>query len=428
MVTASGVAAAQPAPATQPPAPALAELALEDAIHLALTRNERAEVADLNIVVADAGVTRARVAFMPVVNLSASDTVKPFDNGARNAAQAQLTVTQPVIAPSAYPLYEEAKQALEAELAQARDDKRRLAFDAAKAYFVVQQADSVLEASKHKLDTAQNDLTDTSAQYKAQLVSSNDVTRAQVVLAGAQRDLAGSQAQLDAAWLALEFLCNENIPRKLANATSLVALAQQPVGDLAALINTGRKNRPDLVAHQHSAVAAHEFAKEPRYRFFPTLSVSATGLATTQASSTGHELDMSLQANLGWAIWDGGARDADARSRDAQAAIADLSTNTLVRQIDNDIRTAAAQVTGAQNALVAANASADASRQSATETAILYHQGLAKAIELLDANDERFEAEVAAASAVASLANAYLALRLALGEDPLPASTSGGKP
>jgi outer membrane protein TolC len=60
-----------------------------------------------------------------------------------------------------------------------------------------------------------------------------------------------------------------------------------------------------------------------------------------------------------------------------------------------------------------------ASRKSADETAILYHQGLAKAIELVDANEQRFLAEVTYAEAEFSLASAYFALLQAMGRGPL---------
>ena len=62
-----------------------------------------------------------------------------------------------------------------------------------------------------------------------------------------------------------------------------------------------------------------------------------------------------------------------------------------------------------------------AARKSADETAILYRQGLAKAIELVDANEQRFLAEVNFAEAEFSVANAYLAL--APGDGPRPART-----
>ena len=62
--------------AGEPPAPALR---LEQAIQLALTRNERAAIADLDVVIADAGVDKARVAFLPVLQASGNDTLHPRD-------------------------------------------------------------------------------------------------------------------------------------------------------------------------------------------------------------------------------------------------------------------------------------------------------------------------------------------------------------
>jgi outer membrane protein TolC len=90
-----------------------------------------------------------------------------------------------------------------------------------------------------------------------------------------------------------------------------------------------------------------------------------------------------------------------------------------VRSIDAQVRSAAVLLASAQASLVAAQDAADSSRKSADETAILYHQGLAKAIELVDANEQRFVAEVNFAEAEYSVANAYLALRLAMGNGPL---------
>jgi outer membrane protein TolC len=71
----------------------------------------------------------------------------------------------------------------------------------------------------------------------------------------------------------------------------------------------------------------------------------------------------------------------------------------------------------AQRALRQADAAAQAARVNVEETAILYRQGLAKAIELVDATDSRFEAEVAFSLAEFALAQSYLNLRQALGLD-----------
>src|SRR5206468_2136016 len=109
--------------------------------------------------------------------------------------------------------------------------------------------------------------------------------------------------------------------------------------------------------------------------------------------------------------YDGGARGAEARSREASAAIADLNTNALARSIDAQIRAAAAQLTAAQAALAAARDAADSSRKSADETAILYRQGLAKAIELVDA--KQMQDEVTAPGSIDAFQQVQITARVA---------------
>src|SRR5690349_751526 len=102
-------------------------MTLDQAIQLALTKNERAQIADLNVVIADAGVSRAHVAFLPILTASGNDTLHPIDTP-KDTASGQLQLNQPLIALSAFPLLDQAKHALSAQRAQTIDDKRTLAF------------------------------------------------------------------------------------------------------------------------------------------------------------------------------------------------------------------------------------------------------------------------------------------------------------
>ncbi len=396
-------------------------LTLEQAVQLALGRNERAAISELNVEVADAAVARARVAFLPVLVAGGSGNWAPEDKQPTKTAKGQLALNQPLIVPTAWPLYDEAKHALEAQRAQMVDDKRQLAFDAAKAYFGVLLADEVVQAAQKKLDTAKTNLQDTDAQVKAQLVSSNDVTRAQIDLGSSQRELAADQGGLEAAYVSLEFLVNSRVPRGLSVPNALLTASQRPLASPDALVADALRARPDLAAKKASGLAAHDFAREPHLRWYPTLGFQALFNASSTGTPSGHDVDGSLSLTASWSIYDAGARDADARSREASAAIADLNTQALVRSIDAQVRAAAAQLIASQQALGAAKAAMDSSRKSADETAILYRQGLAKAIELVDANEQRFLAEVNYAEAEFSLATTYLSLLQAMGRGPLEA-------
>src|SRR5215470_5318785 len=163
VVVAVRVAAGQPAPA-----PAAAQLRLDQAIRLAETRNERAKIADLDVVVAEAGVSKAWVAFLPALVASGNNTLHANNNAnsPRDTAGAQLQLNQPLIQPSAFPLLSEAKHSLAAQQAQSADDRRQLAFDTAKAFFAVLLAEQVVQAAQRKLDTAKADMNDTEGQVR----------------------------------------------------------------------------------------------------------------------------------------------------------------------------------------------------------------------------------------------------------------------
>ncbi len=119
-----------PSPGAQ--APGGAGLKIADAVELALTRNERARISDLNVVVADAAVEKARAGFLPILTFNGNDT----GTAVRAAGQPALVgtgsvvLTQPLLNASAYPLYAQAKALAEAQRAQNTDDKLVLAFNA----------------------------------------------------------------------------------------------------------------------------------------------------------------------------------------------------------------------------------------------------------------------------------------------------------
>jgi outer membrane protein TolC len=112
-------------------------------------------------------------------------------------------------------------------------------------------------------------------------------------------------------------------------------------------------------------------------------------------------------------------RSADADSRNAARISAELQLRALARRVEIDVRVAIAELTAARNSLVAAEQGQDAARRSEEETSVLYKQGLAKAIELVNGNSSKFDAEVAVAAAELGVRQAELDLRSALGLFPL---------
>jgi outer membrane protein TolC len=414
---------------TSTAAAAEGQLTLDDAVQLALTRNERAKISDLQVTVAEAGVERARSAFLPVVTALGQDQQHAYpatDNpttGAKNpnnVGTASVTLNQPILNASAFPLYAQAKNLAGAQRAQNADDKRLLGFNAASAFFAVLNAQGVLQAAQQQLENAKANLADTQARVDAQLTSSNDATRTQLDMATAAREVEADKGALANAMVQLGFVLNAAIPATIQPPTPTLTAAQQPLAAVDQLVRFALARRPDVQASKYSAVAAHDFADEPLLRLVPTLGAQGQATTSTNAPGTwGSWHDESVTATLTWTLYDAGVRYADKHSRDAQASIADLTTQQLLRNVDAQVRSAVALLAAAQAAFHVAEDAAKAAKQNVEETAILYRQGLAKAIELVDANDSRFAADVNYASAQFAMAQAYLNLRQALGLEPL---------
>jgi outer membrane protein TolC len=401
-------------------------LKLEEAVQLALTRNERARIADEQVHVADAAVEKARVAFLPTVTALGSDVARPYDvvkNGATvtpyNAATSSGTISQPLVNLPAWPLYRQAQRLLDAQRATSTDTKRILEFDAANSFINALSVEAVLAAANKRLDTAKASLLDTQARVEAQLNSSNDVTRAQLDLASAVQEVASDDGNVKKAYVALEFVLNSPVTPPLVHPTPTLQAAAGGFGTVETLVASAEVHRLDLMASKHVARAAHLFADEPLMRLVPTLGIAGAVTAASLPYASGRNTDETLTTTLTWQVYDAGNRYADKHSRDASAIIADLNEVTLERQIKSDVETAAAALASAQAAFRAAADAVTASQKNVGETSTLYRQGLATALELTDANDSRFEAEVGYSGAEFAMALAYLALREAMGLEPL---------
>jgi outer membrane protein TolC len=392
-------------------------MSLQDAVQLTLSRNERAKISDLNVLVAEAAVEKARAGFLPIVTAGGQETQHAYAVN-NNVGTANLTVSQPLINASLFPLYSQAKELANAQHAQNVDDKRLLAFTAAGAFFTVLNAQDVVTAAEHQLENSKANLADTQARAEAGLTSSNDVTRAQVDMTGAAREVAADRGVLDNAYVQLAFTANAPVPASVVPPSATLTTAQQPAGAPEALVRFAMDHRPDVLVAKYQASAAHDFADEPMMRLIPTLGLQGQVL-TGNSLPAARVTDETVQATLTWTIFDQGVRYADKHSRDAQADIGELNLKLLDRNVDAQVRSTVALLVSAQAAFHVAEDSVKFARQNVDETAILYRQGLAKAIELVDANDSRFTAEVNYATAEFAMAQAYLSLRQALGLEPL---------
>ncbi|HWZ92339.1 MAG TPA: TolC family protein, partial [Polyangiaceae bacterium] len=223
------------------------DLSLETVVKIALSRNERAEIADQSVVSADAAVSKARAAFLPTLTMSAAETGHPQQAApkGRIAGTASLTLSQSLFNATAFPLYAAAKHGYDASRFARLDTRRQLAFDAARAFFGVVAQQRVLTAAKSRLDLANATLDDTRVRASSGLVSSNDVTRSEIERASADQSSIGASNSLEAARLNLEYLIASPTEIQSDLASPSRSLAPADLG-LAGLVNLAIATRPDL--------------------------------------------------------------------------------------------------------------------------------------------------------------------------------------
>jgi outer membrane protein TolC len=401
-----------------------AELTLAEAVRLALTRNERSQIARLNVVSAEAAVTRARAGFLPSITLSGSETLRPFsvEQSGRttlstNAASGTLAINQPLFSYGTFPLYRSAKHGRESAQHSEVDQRRQLAFDAARAFFTVIAQQNLLAAAERRLERATASFNDTQARAQAQLTSSNDVTRSRLERASAAQTVATARGGLRQARINLHYVLDHGLPSVLRPHTG--QLWPGGLDNVNRLTDQAFAQRPDLAAARATAAATSASAEEPKRRFVPTLGSTAQARVADGQIAGDRYWDTTLTFTLSWSIWDAGSRGADEASRVAAAQTSQLQVKALQRRIHSDVHIAVAGLKTAREVIRAAEEQTTAARQNADESTILYKQGLAKAIELVDANLSRYSAEQALAAAELSLRQAELDLRAALGLFPV---------
>jgi outer membrane protein TolC len=396
-------------------------LSLEDAVTLALSSNERAQKAPLRVEAAQGQLERARAAFLPSLVGTGTGALRSVAdrNGRILSGSGALTLNQPLLNLPAFPLYAQARHQLESERWGAVQDRRLLAFDTAQAFLLALTNERLFEAATGRLDRARENQRTADARAKAQLASTNDVTRAIIEATTATREVAQAQGRLTRAYLDLGFLVGRAVTGGLTAPDRITQTAERSAFRTEDVAQTAEARRPDVRASHERTEALRASAKEPLYRLAPTLGASAQIRATVAPIAPDTAFDESLQLNLTWNIYDAGVRYADRKTRSAQAESQALDEKQLRRSIAVDIGVALASLRAARESYRISEEAVEAAKRNTAETEILYQQGLARAIEVSDANGRRFDAEVNRATAKLAMQQAYLDLRYALGLGPL---------
>lgn len=413
-----------------PVKPARAEaLSIEAAVAAAIANNERPQAASERANAAEARVQKARAFFFPTLGADATYTRRAFetvrnDGGTsvvlqkRDALTARTSASQTILDMRAFPIFSQSKSDRDASVLEAAEVRRTVAFEVASAFLRTVGLGQVRQAAERRLELSRQNLADATARFEAQIASSNDVTRAELEMATAEREVTRGKNLEYEATLNLGFLTGTTVDSLARPDAFLLDEVPEKQASLGELENAALSRRLDLAARQKRIEALHFFAKEPMQRYYPAFTLTGEYKYNNEAGFAGRNTTWALGVNAVWTFFDGLARHADERERLSQARAAQLERDQKVRSLEVEIKAALTAIEDARAAIRQSTVAQAAAKKNAAETTELYRNGLSTAFAVADSAQSLFEAEVTLVSERLNLALAVLSLRSALGFDP----------
>jgi outer membrane protein TolC len=204
---------------------------------------------------------------------------------------------------------------------------------------------------------------------------------------------------------------------------------EQAPPDLGALVQSARRQRPELVQLEKLIEAAEANLQAAQLSRRPTLSATASTQWSPDTSDATPEPSWTAGIALSWQLFDGGRAKAEQRIARANVTGAEAQRDALLVALTSQLELARSQI-AANRANVAASAEAVTAARAQLQLAeARYRQGLGSQIELADAQQAITTAEGNLVQATWQLAEAWTQLRRAIGIDaPPPGAGAGAAP
>ena len=406
-------------------------LTLDEAVTLALERNEQALATWEDVIAAKARVAQARSFFLPTITSTSTYTRRAYEVrrlvgesevviSRFNALSETLALSLTLFNASSLTGLSAVRAQRDAEIAAAAESRRQLAFEVSQAFLATLGASQVQDASERRFAFARQNLEAAKARFAAGLASVNDVTRAELEYATAEVGVTQVKGQVETSVLQLGHLLDapDAVRGRLVVPEFLIEAAAAEAADTGALVTEALDRRLDLGSLRSLAASRRALARLPMLGWVPSLSASGQYRLTNEAAFNNKNWNWNVGATLSWSLFDGGTRFAEHREDKALARLADLDVQAATRRVDVEVREALVSLANQRASLRQATVAQEVAKKNAAETAELYRQGLASALEVADANVSLFEAEVALVQERYGLGVAFLNLEAALGLDP----------
>jgi len=294
-----------------------------------------------------------------------------------------------------------------------------LRYAARTAYWRAVAAEAALAATRSEVERAQRLLADARDLRAAGMAVRADELGAEARLAAAQLRVIEAEAAVGNRHSELRSLLDlspdiqirltdvgSQLPPGPAATDVLVAEARFTRPEIAALSSqrdalASRRTVAGAPSRPHVSLGAQWDVARPNERFLPLTDEWNTS--------------WSVGVYAGWRVFDGSATKSDAAALDAEKTAVEADLRELERQVDLDVETARRDLTASISAEAAASASVAAATAREADSRERYAAGLATVSEVLDAQTDLADAELALVRARSGAWIADASLRRAVG-------------
>ena len=360
----------------------------------------------------------------PIVPVPRSVVIQPLEQKSVGGA-----VRIPLVVPSAWFEVRAARSGAWAADASAEAVRLQLRAGFAQAAHGARAAEEVVVASERAVDIAAEHARSADRRVAAGIAAPLDALRARTEQVRRESDLVRARAELERARLALGILLGREGPVRILVPEPAASGAPSPSrpasggegpaeGDVRSLTPGALTRRPEVRAQRAQVEAALEQVRAARARLVPQLSASGSAFASDVPYPTGERDGWRATVDLSWAIFDGGLREARQRQARAQLATAEAAAAAQRLAVVQEVADGARDLAVARERLRLAETQRKLASDAAESARRSFEAGVASSLDVIDANDRLYQADVGLADGKARVAQGAVGLERALGRSP----------
>ena len=318
----------------------------------------------------------------------------------------------PLIVPNAWADWAAAQRAADSIGATAESARLQLRSSLAQAAWAAAAAEEIVAASERAVTVAEEHQRSAARSVTAGTEAPLSVLKAETEVVKRQSDLAQARANRERSHLALGVLLGKTEPLRVLLPPIAGGETPHPVDSLVA---EALQARPELVAQEAQIRAARAQVTSARLRWLPQISGSGAVFAADVPYPTGKKEGWRLTLDALWPLYDGGLAGGKRDQAQADLLTARAAAEAQRLNVIQEVQDTRRDVSVAGERLRLAEQQRDLATAAAASAKRTFEAGVASSLDVLDANDKLYQADVGMADAHGRLGIARVALDRALG-------------